>query len=77
MAMKPDEILNYIQKALPAAEIKLEALVNDGNHYKITVTCEDFRGLTRIQQHQMIYQALGSKMGNELHALSVITKIPN
>ncbi len=75
--MKPDEVRDAIQQAFPKAEVILEALVNDGNHYKVTVIAEVFRDLSRIRQHQMVYQALGNKMGNELHALSVVTKSPN
>jgi stress-induced morphogen len=77
MAMKPDEVIDCIQRALPDAEIVLEALVNDGEHYKVTVTAEAFRGLSRIKQHQLIMDAFEGRVGNELHALSITTKIPS
>lgn len=77
MAMSPKEVKGYLHEAFPNAEIVLEALVNDGNHYKVTITSEDFRGLSRIQQHQKVYAAFGKQMGHELHALSVVTKTPN
>jgi len=76
MAMKPDEVTNYIRQALPDAEINLEALVNDGEHYRVTVTSEAFRGLTRIKQHQLVMDAFGGRVGTQLHALSIITKTP-
>lgn len=76
MAMQPELVKQYLNEAFPGAEIVLEALVADGNHYKVTITSSAFRGLNRIQQHQKVYAAFGSKMGHELHALSVITKLP-
>lgn len=77
MAMRPDEVTNCITRAIPDAEIILESLVNDGDHYKVTVTAESFRGLTRIKQHQLVMNAFEGRVGNELHALSIITKIPD
>lgn len=76
MAMKSQDVKDCIAQAIPGSEIVLEALVNDGDHYKVTVTAEAFRGLSRIQQHQMVMQAFNGRVGNELHALSITTKIP-
>jgi stress-induced morphogen len=76
MAMQREEIIHLIEKAFPDAEINLKALVADGDHYEAHIVSSAFKGKTRIQQHQMVYQALGERMGNELHALSVRTSIP-
>ncbi len=77
MAMKPQVVKDYISRALPDAEIVLEALINDGEHYKVTVTAEAFRGLTRVSQHQLVMNAFEGRLGTELHALSIITKLPD
>jgi stress-induced morphogen len=77
MAMTPDEVTSYIRKALPDAEINLEALVADGDHYKVTVTAEAFRGLSRVKQHQIVMDAFEGLLGTKLHALSIITKTPS
>lgn len=77
MPMKPDDIKNSILKSIPDAEIILESLVNDGDHYKVTVISESFRDLSRVKQHQMVMNALNGKVGTELHALSIVTKTPS
>jgi stress-induced morphogen len=77
MAMKSQDVKDYISRAIPGADIVLEALVADGDHYKVTVTAEAFRGLSRIQQHQMVMNAFEGRVGTELHALSIITKVPS
>lgn len=74
MPIPKDELLNLLQSALPTAEITLSALVADNDHYQAIVRSKDFAGKSRIQQHQMVYAALGSKMGGELHALSLKTE---
>lgn len=76
MAMKANEIKYLIEAAIPGAEVIIKDLVGDNNHYAVYVTSEAFRGKSRLQQHQMVYKALGDKMGNELHALSVNPSIP-
>ena len=77
MAMKGEEIIRLIKEAIPDAEVHLKALVADGDHYEAHIISAAFKGKTRIQQHQMVYQALGGRMGNELHALSLWTSIPD
>ncbi len=74
MPMSEEEITSRIQAALPEADISMLALVDDGDHWEITVTAPEFKGKSRVQQHQMVYAALGSDMGTTLHALSVKTK---
>ncbi len=76
MPMSQTEIESRIKAALPDADIQMIALVDDGDHWEITVTDATFEGKSRVQQHQMIYAALGSDMGTTLHALSVKTKLP-
>lgn len=76
MAMTAEDIKSLILKALPAAEIDIQDLAGDGNHYQATVTAPDFVGKSRVQQHQLVYGALGERMGGELHALALTTQAP-
>ncbi|TDI60115.1 MAG: BolA family transcriptional regulator [Alphaproteobacteria bacterium] len=77
MAMDAGEIKQMIIEALPDAEVIIEDLRGDGDHYAARVTSEQFRGKTRVQQHQMVYKALKGKMGDTLHALAVQTAAPS
>ena len=77
MAMQAHEIEELIIKAFPNAVVKIEDMAGDGDHYSCFVESELFAGKTRIQQHQMGYQALDGRMGDQLHALALQTKIPN
>jgi len=77
MAMPKEEVLQMIQDAMPDAEVTLQDLVGDSNHYAVKIISTEFKGKTRIQQHQMVYAALGTKMGAELHALSIRTAVPD
>ncbi|MHA1598748.1 MAG: BolA family protein [Alphaproteobacteria bacterium] len=77
MAMIQADIEKMIKEALPDAEIVIEDLRGDGDHYSARVTSSAFEGKTRVQQHQMVYAALQGKMGGELHALALQTDIPN
>lgn len=76
MAMNAQEIKNLIEENIPQAFVEIKDLAGDGEHYAATITAEAFRGKSRVQQHQMVYQALGGRMGGELHALAVTTRIP-
>ena len=76
MAMQAHEIEELIKKAFPNAVVKIEDTAGDGDHYSCFVESELFAGKTRIQQHQMVYQALDGRMGDQLHALALQTKIP-
>ena len=73
MGMKSDEIKNLIQEAIPDAEISIQDLGNDDNHYSATIKSGIFSGKTKIEQHKLVYKALKGKMGNELHALALNT----
>ena len=73
MPLKLEEIKNLIKSAIPDAEITIEDLAGDENHYSATIKSKVFSGKSRIEQHKLVYKALGSKMGNELHALVLNT----
>ncbi len=74
--MKPIDIEEKIKAALPGAEVKAMDLTGGGDHWQVKVTAEAFRGLSMVQQHQLIYKALGSWMKKEIHALAIDAKIP-
>jgi len=65
-----------IREAIPDAQVTIEDLRGDGDHYAAHVVSATFRGKTRVQQHQMVYQALRGRMGNELHAMALQTSMP-
>ena len=75
MAMDPQSIERMIKEALPDAQVRIDDLRGDGDHYAAYVTSAAFKGLSRIQQHQLVYRALQGRMGNELHALALQTAI--
>jgi stress-induced morphogen len=77
MPMQPDEIERLIKAGISGAEVLIEDLAGDGDHYAAMVVSEAFRGKSRVQQHQMVYAALGSHMGATLHALALTTKVPD
>ena len=77
MAMPAAEIEALIKAALPDAEVTIEDLAGDGDHYSARVVSAAFAGKSRVQQHKMVYEALGGRMGGELHALQVVTALPN
>lgn len=76
MPMQPQEIERLIKERLPDAEVTIQDLAGDGDHYAATVVSETFRGKTRVQQHQIVYEALKGNMGGVLHALALQTKVP-
>jgi len=75
--MQPEEIERLIKASLPDAEVDIQDVAGDGDHYAATVISEAFRGKTRVQQHQMVYTALQGNMGGALHALALQTKVPD
>ena len=77
MAMDAGTIEQLIRETLPDARVSIEDLRGDGDHYAAHVVSSAFKGKTRVQQHQMVYQALRGKMGNELHALALQTSVPD
>ena len=76
MAMSSDEIEAMIAAAIPGATIEITDLAGDGDHYAARVVAEAFRGKSRPQQHRMVYEALGGRMGGVLHALQLTTAAP-
>ena len=76
MSMPANEIEALIKAALPDATITIDDLAGDGDHYAATVVSEQFRGLSRVRQHQIVYAALRGRMGGELHALALQTSAP-
>ena len=76
MPMSADEIRAHLLQAFPDAEIVIQDLAGDGDHYRAKVTTTAFRGLPRVRQHQLVYAALKGKMGGELHALALETSAP-
>ncbi len=76
MAMQADEIARLIKDSIPDAKVTIRDLAGDGDHYAAEVVAESFRGKSRVQQHQLVYQALKGNMGGALHALALQTSIP-
>jgi stress-induced morphogen len=76
MAMDASEIERLIKARIPDAEVTIRDLAGDGDHYAATVLAESFRGKTRVQQHQIVYDALKAEMGGKLHALALQTGTP-
>jgi stress-induced morphogen len=76
MPMPATEIERLIKQGLPDAKVTIEDLRGDGDHYAARVESAAFKGKSRIQQHQLVYQALGGRMGGELHALQLTTTAP-
>ena len=76
MPMPAAELKSLILEAFPDADIEIRALAADDDHYAASIVSERFRGKNRVQQHQMVYEALKGRMGNELHALALQTGVP-
>ncbi|MDE0781463.1 MAG: BolA family transcriptional regulator [Alphaproteobacteria bacterium] len=76
MAMDAAEIKRLIKEGIPDATVTIEDLRGDGDHYAARVISSAFAGKNRVQQHQMVYQALRGNMGEALHALALQTSVP-
>jgi stress-induced morphogen len=77
MAMTANEIEELLLKSFPNAKITIDDLRGDGDHYAAKIVAAEFKGKTRVQQHQMVYNAMNGKMGTSLHALALNTSAPN
>ncbi len=77
MAMLATDIEAMIKAAIPDAEVVITDLAGDGDHFAAKVTSAAFAGKSRVIQHKMVYEALGGRMGGELHALQLTTAVPN
>ena len=73
MSLKLKEIKTLIKESIPDAEIDIQDLAGDENHYSATIKSKVFAGKSKIDQHKLVYKALKGKMGNELHALQINT----
>jgi stress-induced morphogen len=76
MPMPAAEIERLLKEAFPDAEVAIDDLRGDGDHYAARVTSASFKGKSRVQQHQMVYAALKGNMGGALHALALTTQVP-
>ena len=77
MAMQASEIERLIKESLPDAKVTIDDLRGDGDHYAAHIVSSAFEGKSRVQQHQMVYEALQGRMGGELHALALQTATPD
>ena len=73
MSLKLEEIRSLIKEAIPDADIIIQDLAGDENHYSATIKSKVFNGKSKVEQHKIVYKSLKGKMGNELHALSINT----
>ncbi|MFZ5782307.1 MAG: BolA family protein [Pseudomonadota bacterium] len=73
MPMAAADIVRLIREGIPDAEVEIQDLAGDGDHYAATVISPTFAGKSKVQQHQMVYGALGGRMGGVLHALKLTT----
>lgn len=76
MPMPVEELRGHLIAAFPDAEIVIDDLAGDGDHYRARIVSMAFAGLPRVRQHQLVYAALKGKMGGELHALALETSAP-
>ena len=76
MPMLASDIERLIKAGIPDAQVTIRDLAGDGDHYSATVISESFRGKSRVQQHQIVYEALNGEMGGKLHALALQTGTP-
>lgn len=76
MPMPAEEIERLIKAALPQAEVEIRDLAGDNDHFAAHVVAPEFAGKSRVQQHKLVYEALGGRMGGELHALQLTTQVP-
>ena len=74
MPMPVEALDACLREALPDAEIEIQVLAGDGDHYRARIASDAFKGLPRVRQHQLVYAALGGRMGGELHALALETR---
>ncbi|MEO1608182.1 MAG: BolA family transcriptional regulator [Pseudomonadota bacterium] len=75
MPMDAGEIEKLIKDAMPDADVTIKDLAGDGDHYAAHIISSAFKGKSRVQQHQLVYQALGERMGGALHALALTTAV--
>ena len=74
MALSVEEITKLIKESIPDASIEIKDLMGDNNHYAAVIKSSQFKSISKIEQHKLVYKSLKGKMGNELHALSITTE---
>jgi len=74
MPLSEEKIKELIKEAIPDASIEIKDLMGDNNHYSAKIQSKVFNNLNKIEQHKLVYKSLKGKMGNELHALSIVTE---
>ena len=74
MPIPTEEIKKLILESIPDASVEIKDLMGDSNHYEAKIRSSKFNNLSKIDQHKLVYKSLKGKMGNELHALSIITE---
>ena len=72
-----DELKDRIETALPGAVARVEDLTGGGDHFRAEVVSERFAGLSRIDQHKLVYEVFGDEVGGAIHALSIKTSVPD
>ena len=76
MAMDRSTLEAHLREAFPNALIRLTDLAGDNDHWSAEIVAEEFRGKSRVAQHQLVYAALKGRMGGALHALALSTRAP-
>ena len=76
MPMSQEDLETALREGFPDAEIVVQDLAGDGDHYRAKIVSAAFAGLPRVRQHQLVYAALKGRMGGELHALALETSAP-
>ncbi len=76
MPMSVTDLEASLRQSFPDAEIQIDDLAGDGDHYRARIVSSAFKGMSRVRQHQMVYAALDGRMGGVLHALALETKAP-
>jgi stress-induced morphogen len=71
-----DDLKERIERALPGARVAVQDLTGGGDHFRAEVVSDRFAGLSRIQQHKLIYDVFGEEVGGPIHALSIKTSTP-
>ena len=74
MALKEKDIIQLISAAIPDAQVEIKDLMGDNNHYSAKIRSKIFKGMSKVEQHKLVYKSLKGKMGNELHALALETE---
>ena len=77
MPMPAEDIIALIKAGIPDAEVEMEDLAGDNDHWQAEIVSPQFKGVPRVRQHQMVYAALKGTMGGELHALALKTRAPD